>query len=335
MIWWPWLYPKLIGNWPKGPGPLGRRNALFNRPAAPLRPMIVMVDGELFSRANQDPEVQYLFELLTVPPIQSHLYLENGPPKYAQTVIAPDSGVQGFKDWVVTVATHDDNIDAIYLKDGVPIRVATEVKDADFLHMPQTLPIPDRSREVHVRSVKADKRAMLVAKSIRADLFITDRHLIVDSGMDFWRGVSVMSPHAALPIIGLYLRQQEKYIFHKGPALGMPTGSAKEIQRDRTWFYWQASQTLIPARYRWASACEMYSNASDDTTLSSLPKALTWRLNQVLRARDRLLTTLAVVPQNHAPADEAMTELDQILLWLMAALDITAQVAHVSLEKFL
>jgi hypothetical protein len=91
-----------------------------------------------------------------------------------------------------------------------------------------------------------------------------------------------------------------------------------------------AAKDLIPAAMRWSTACAWHSRATGDDTLVSLPAALEWRIDQVLRSRDRLLTALSV-PQNINTMDDALTELDQILVWLMAAFDITAQVAHVAL----
>lgn len=311
---------------------LGRRNALFNRPAAPLRPMTVMVDAKLLPRARHDKKINYLLELVAMEPVQAHLYSHDGPPERTQAVIAADTGVEGIRDWVVTRASDEgERLDAIYLRDGVPTRVPTEANDPYFLHVSQTIPLTEGPANDLRPQVREDALGLLVAKAIRADLFVTDRRLLVDSDSDFWRGVTVMPPEAALPVVGLYLRQQEKFVLHRSPALGMPAMMENLTKRDRTWFYWQAAQGLMPSQDRWASACNAYTSTTKDMTLSSLPKALTWRVDQVLRARDRLLAVLALVPQDHGPVDEALTELDQILLWLMAGFDITAQVAHVAL----
>lgn len=308
---------------------LGRRNALFRRPAAPLRTMIVVVDAALLARSQHDEKVKYLLELLAEEPVQAHLYSYHGPPNHAQEVVAVDTGVEGIRDWVVTRARDNgENLDAIFLKDGIPTRVRTESNDRSFLQLSETIPpTQDPSDDVLVRA-RADAFGLLVSKALRADLFIADHPLLVDSESGFWRGTTVMEPHAALAIVGLYLRQQEKFVLNRGPALGMRSAPVKLNQRDRMWFYWEAAQLLFPARHRWEFGCRVYSNASNDAVLSSLPTSLIWRLDQVLRARDRLLATLAVVPQDHSPADEVMTELDHILLGIMAAFDITARVAH-------
>jgi hypothetical protein len=95
-------------------------------------------------------------------------------------------------------------------------------------------------------------------------------------------------------------------------------------------FYWVVANIVLPAADRWEAAIQTYSRQSGSDELTDLPKTLYWRLYQVLKARDRLLATCSVVPIDHTPADEILTDLEQILLWLMAAFDIVAQVAHVS-----
>lgn len=178
---------------------------------------------------------------------------------------------------------------------------------------------------------RADTLALLVAKAIRADLFITDRQLLVDCDSDYWRGVTTIRPEAALPIIGLYLRQQEVFLHYRSPSLGMSIAPVHRNESDRVRFYWEAAQLLTPARHRWEFAAKTSRAGSDDTVIFSPPRVLTWRMGQVLQARDRLLTTLAVVPKDHSAVDEVLTELELILLWLMAAFDITAQAAHIAL----
>lgn len=328
MKWWPWLHPKLIGDWPSGPAMLGRRTALFKRPAAPLRAMIVVVDAVLLARARHDERVKYVLELLAQDPIQAHLYSYHGSPKHAQADVAVDTGVEGIRDWVLTRARDNgENLDAIYLKDGIPTRVPTQSNDRYFRQLFESLPSTQNPSDDLITRVRTDAFGLLVAKAIRADLYITDHPLLIESESGFCRGTTIMDPETALPVIGLYLRQQEQFVLGRAPALGMRSAPVQLDQRDRMWFFWEAAKLLLPARHRWAFGCRAHSGAND-TARVSLPTSLIWRLDQVLRARDRLLATLALVPHDHSPADEAMTELDHILLGLMAAFDITARVAH-------
>lgn len=325
MKWWPWLHPRLIGDWPTRPSILGRRYALFRRPAAPLRTMLVVVDAALLARSQHDAKVKYLLELLAEEPIQAHLYSYHGPPEHAQAVVAADTGVEGIRDWVVTCASDNgEKLDAVYLKDGIPTRVSTEANDHYFLHLSETIPPVQNPRDDLSVQVRAEAFGLLVSKAIRADFFITDRPLLMDSDSGFLRGTTVIESEAALPLVGLYLRQQEKFVLYRTPALGMRSAPVRLVGRDRMSFYWEAAQLLLPARHRWDYGYGSHPSATNDTALSSLPTSLIWRIDQVLRARDRLLATLALVPQDHGSADEAMTELDLILLWLMAAFDITA-----------
>ncbi len=291
--------------------------------------MIVVVDARLLARSLHDEKVKYLLELLAEEPIQAHLYAYHGPPHHAQAVVAVDTGVEGIRDWVITRPSENgEKLDAIYLKDGVPTRVPTESIDRSFLHMLETGPVTEGLRDELLAQARIDALGLLVSRAIRADLYITDHPLLVDSESGFWRGTTVMEPHSAIPIVGLYLRLQEKFVLSRSPAIGMRNFPVRHVERDRMWFYWEAAQLLLPARHRWEFGCRLYSSVTNDTALSSLPTSLIWRIDQVLRARDRLLATLALVPRDHGPADEAMTELDQRRIWLMAAFDITARVAH-------
>jgi hypothetical protein len=295
--------------------------------------MTVMVDVALRERAKHDGKTNYVLEMLAEAPIQAHLYAASGPPAYAQRVTALQTGVEGVRDWVVVRESEDRQcLDAIYLKDDVPIRIHTQSNDSVFLHLSQVIPPGSESTDVVMERLKKDALALLIAKAIRADLYLTDRPMLVDTSSDFWWTTTVMRVEEALPIVGLYLRQQAKFVVSRSPALGAPLTPRRETVTDKASFYWQAAETLLPIGFRWKLASRKYAQEHGDDELKELISALTWRIDQVLRSRDRLLATVAVVPQDHSPADEALTELDLILLWLMSVFDITARLAHLVLD---
>jgi hypothetical protein len=168
----------------------------------------------------------------------------------------------------------------------------------------------------------------LVAKALRADLLITNREMSVDPTLDYWN-TSVLSPANALPLIGLYLRTQGKFILF-GRALGSPW-QGTPTTRERSWFYWLAAKDLVRGAERWRSALDAYQAATGDDRLDGLGTGLFWRVDQLLRSRDRLLAALSV-PATPGIEDPVATELDLILVFCMAAFDIVARIAHAALD---
>ncbi len=309
MPWWPWLHRNLRAD-PNVSSSFSRTRALFNRPAATLRPLTAVIDAGLRDRAPRDRRVDYLLELAAVAPISAHLYAADGPPASARRLIAALTEVEAVEGWVTVSPGEREGRPAVaYLMDGVPTSRAALADDPSFLRLAEA-PQPGSSPE----QVKADAMALLVAKTMRADLLITDRQLLAEPESSFWWTTTVMTPEDALPLLGLYLRQQGKFVYARTPALGQPhPGRDETVHRPPGWFYWQAASTLIPG-------------ASGRGT-SVLPITLLQRVDQALRSRDRLLAAESV-PQSPETVDDIQNELDQTLLWLMAAFDIVARIAH-------
>jgi len=318
MSWWPWLHRNLRAD-PNVSTSFARNRAVFARSAAPLRPMTVMVDARLRARAVHDPKVQYLLELLADAPVCAHLYGDDGPPRSAPRMIADDTGVEASGGWV-SVAPGDraHRLDIRYVKEGVPTRVEARTDDPSFVLIADGSPLAGYEPTGNALDrVRADAIALLVAKTIRADLFVTDRTLLARPESGFWWTTTVMPPEDALPVVGLYLRQQGRFVYARTPALGQTsTRNDDTVQRPPGWFYWEAASTLLPA--------------AAERRRAVLPATLLQRVEQTLRARDRLLAAESV-PRAPETVDDIQGDLDQILLWLMAAFDIAARVAHETL----
>lgn len=60
----------------------------------------------------------------------------------------------------------------------------------------------------------------------------------------------------------------------------------------------------------------------------ALCRSLGWRVDQILRSRDRLLSSAFAVPLDQGPTDEIASEVDTIVLYSMSVLDITARLAE-------
>ena len=173
----------------------------------------------------------------------------------------------------------------------------------------------------------ADAVAALTAYAIRADLFVTSRTLLHKLDRDPESTVTVMAPRDAVPVIGLYLRQQGSFLVNGSLSIANPSRPRPSSQPTRSEFDRHAAELLLPEAWRWDNAFHNLPIPLRND-LDVLQRALLWRVNQALQARDRLLTACSVV-QDPDSMDEIPTELDHILLWIMATLDILARVTHI------
>ena len=128
----------------------------------------------------------------------------------------------------------------------------------------------------------------------------------------------------ALALIGLYLRSQNEFITWRGVEGGSST-------MNSGLYYWVGVRELLPAAWRWFSACVQKSRAIEDDTLLDLGQSLLRRMQRVLETRDHFHRVFNL-PQNNDTAKAALADLDSILVSLMGAVDASARVAHVVLR---
>ena len=205
------------------------------------------------------------------------------------------------------------------LQDNAFQRIATAKPPAEYCQGSET-----------EAAVRADAMAMLAADAISADILVTERRLPHMLEHDPWIRVIVLTPETTLPIVGLYLRGQGKYVIRRSTILGQRQVYPEQPGPTRYEFFWRAAEALLPEHYRWRIACRASAQATGDDTLETLQTAVVHRMRQTLQARDRLLRRLAV-RQDWDTAEDVVNELDQMLLWIMGALDVCARVAHVAL----
>lgn len=124
----------------------------------------------------------------------------------------------------------------------------------------------------------------------------------------------------ALAILGLFLRQHSDFTVIQS--------EGGRVTYDRGLFFWVAIRELLPESWRWFSALVDDWQTSKDESLLMLGQSTLQRFDRSLRARDQVHLQM-VVPHNNDTADEAMAQLDTILLFLSGAFDASAQVAHV------
>lgn len=150
---------------------------------------------------------------------------------------------------------------------------------------------------------------------MKADLYITDRPYLHDRGRAFARGVTICRPEDALPLLSLYLRRQDRFLVDQRFAF------------NRGLFYWVGTRELLPEAWRWFTACVQHSTGSGDDGLMLLAGSLLQRVDRALEARDEIHAALNQT-QNNDVREDALAHLDVVLILLMAAMDVTARVAH-------
>jgi hypothetical protein len=291
--------------------------------------MVVLFDDHLRYSGGLDSRTRYLLELLGDGSIEAFLYSDAGPPADTIRAINMDNGVEAPLGWVEIGPGTQDRLRLIKrTQDGKPVERITTVEDSAYWRVlnaekPQEYELCGNADARRL----ADAHAMLAAKAIQADLFVTDRALPFALGRDEWTPVTLMRPEDAIPVVALFLRRQHRFLLAHTPALGNPNQPVSEISRDRNYFYWEAAGLLLTDSWRWRIACDTHARATGDENPSLLRTAVVHRLSQVLRLRDRLLASTSVT-QNMDTADDILNDLDMILVFLMAAFDSLARVCN-------
>jgi hypothetical protein len=329
--WWPWEHCNLRGD-PTCSNAAVRGGGVFNR-RAPFRQLICLIDSELIHVAASDPIAQYVLELVTSDRIEAHLYADGGPPAHASRVWdSYPHGQNAVKDWIEVRRTErDDRFVISLVRHGRPVELVA-LKDLFSFRRVMEAPLPREYKTPLDPEARrhADAIASLSADAIRADLFVTNRSLLHKLGRDPESTVTVMHPSDAVPVIGLYLRQQGTFLVNGTPSLAHPNRVPTIAQPTRSEFYWHAAELLLPEAWSWNGFFRRCSLPLRND-LDLLRRALLWRMNQALQARDRLLAACSV-PQDPDSMDEVPTELDHLLLWIMAMLDILARITHIVLD---
>ncbi|MGN6275848.1 MAG: hypothetical protein ACTHNP_07960 [Solirubrobacterales bacterium] len=314
------------GEWPKYS--LDEPSTVFS-PRPPLRKLVVVVDYDLLetlscSRSSED---SLLSGLLSHPYIEVFRISDDGPPETAERG-STEQGVEYVPGWIVMgESSAEGGITPLVQasKDGTRIvrraliGNAPEVAEDD----PTSTAYQERGEDGAAAQRASDIRMLEAAREVGADLFITIRPYLHDLTWGFAREVAVGTPRQALPLVSLYLRRQGVFLSCRSP-----NGSATD-SFNRGLFYWVGTRDLLPAGWRWFSAC--VEQDREQSGLVYLGQSLFQRVQRALQDRDAALWALNQ-PQNNDTADDALGSLDNVLLGLMAAVDITARVAHRALK---
>lgn len=294
MNWFPWGHPNLTADLRQS-NPRPAAQTLFHEPAHRLRPMRVMIDAGLQQDRVRDPKVDYLLQLLATPPIEGMLFAHDGPPATALKARDGETGAESFVDWIAV-----DYSDI----EGTPV----------VRHWKADRPVQTPLRRTDsVSSQEQDglARAVLIGDRINCDLFVTGKDTPPQAPIPDWSRVTVMTAYDALPLVGLYLRRQGECVRYRSPALGQDPSEVRYVVDEPSEFFRKAAGIFNPA-----AASGPSSHRANFTVPGSGEhrKAVIWRIQQAIRARDSLLSTLAVAPRDYQTADRAASELELILM---------------------
>ena len=325
--------PKEI--WRDGlPGSPGSREVLVFVQRPELRKLRVVVDADLLERldASTDDEAESLLgSLLHHTFVNLLRYADSGPSGEEIAAGATDwpGGVNG---WVIGPpaipapgASH--RLAVTVAIDGSGSMIACDFGGVHHAAADESTNAYEECRAEEAAAKRAmDVMAASCAYAVGADLFISQRAYLFEAGWDAAVGVLAVRPLDALPLIGLYLRAQEQFTVRQSYP-GHPGG----LNMNRGGFYTAATYDLLPGFARWYGACEAQSKAMDDDGLEFLAGSAVHRFQRALQARDRIWFALNR-PTIGDSGEDALDALDDVLLRLMGAVDVTARVARIVLE---
>jgi hypothetical protein len=288
--------------------------------------MVVVIDDDLLSHASDGghDEVSLLAGLLGHPYFVLYRYADEGPPGDA-----PRRHLEHFGEYVpgwiaVGARRAEDDVQPVsvgretgVLQGGI-FGNATNVAGGDS----EASAYGDLPEEEARARRERDAIAVQACGVADADLFITRREYLQVVSWDLARGIVVVSPEDALPLIGLYLRSQREYLVSRS------LDGRWTSRLDDGLFFWVGTRELLPAGWRWFSGLVVA--GADDERLVYLGQSAFQRVQRALRSRDDALRALQQEPNNNT-AEEALASLEVILLELMGALDVAARVAHLAL----
>ena len=286
--------------------------------------LVILLDDDVLDDAALTAwGKEYLLAgLLTLDVIECTRYSDAGPPAAAVrrqdqymggsvpgwAVLGPDDG-SGYRS-ARTATEHQITDHAVFGN-------APDVAEHDT----RTGAYGDRDPTAAAVQRRADALAAMVAHSIGADLFITNRSYLHAMSWSPADGMTIVGIDDALAAIGLYLRAQDQYVTSRSPQ-GRGTHTM-----NRGLFFWVGARELLPSAWRWFAACVQHSTGGGGDNLLYLGVSVLQRVERALQIRDGLHVALNR-PQNNDTANEALSSLDVILLLLMGAVDATARVAH-------
>jgi hypothetical protein len=286
-------------------------------PVQSLRPASVMISDELVDNSRGDRE-DYLLGLLAQDCFNVTRYRDGGPPASAVRKSEFDDAPVA-PGWAIYNEGEDPAIggSVVHFRGAQELR--TWATDVDFERF--AVEAGAKFYAGDAGRARRDVRAAAAAATVRADIFVTSRPFLRELPMLSLRDAVALSVDEALPIVGLYLRLQGRYIVSVQPTGKWP------MSYNRGLFYWVAARDLMASGWRWRSCCCASELGNPDGPLGRLTETFHLRIARMLRARDQLHAAL-LRPPGRDVAEDALVALESVLGNLMSAMDASARVAH-------
>lgn len=315
-------------DWPSSPKKVSE---IFESRKA-YRKLRVMIDSHLIPTEHKG-EVPtrelLLLNLLNNDLINYYRYADEGPPKDIEPIVF--QGYEWLKEnvyegwavaslynekedfWPVTYSMGKDSFTNAAVSGNI---VQWAEKDE------QSRVYRKLDREARGQKRKRDTLAQEVAvQAVQVDVFVTDRKYLLDERrVRENRGITICSVEEAVTLLALYLRAQGEYI------IAMPNSHIR-YTFNRGLFYWVGTREVLPEGWRWFSACVYHSSGSGNDKLLGLGGSVMSRMQRAIEARDRVHIALNRITNNDIN-DDALGNLDHVLMLLMGAVDASARVAH-------
>ncbi|MCT2587742.1 hypothetical protein [Actinophytocola gossypii] len=311
-------------EWPDDPDPHDSDESPFAG-RAPLRKLRVMIDGALYRVPAEllrvGPE-EVLTGLLMHDNVICFRYADDGPPPGTTAYELTDGG-RAYEGWV-TVDPPDGRPDSrgiVFCTGRRPVR-GTAYMDKHRRARDEAVAYTDLPPKLAADRREADALALQVALGMDADLFVTERpYLYLSRGRS--SRTKVLRTLDAIAIVGLYLRAQGVYSVIRNREAHFPM--------RRGGYFAVGAMELMPAVWRWSAACHQESEAIGDPRLAELAGALVQRVARALQARDELHQTVNRAASNDTRT-AVLSTLDDVVLLLLAAVEVSAVVAHQVLD---
>ncbi len=167
----------------------------------------------------------------------------------------------------------------------------------------------------------ADAVCLGAADAVGAHLLVTDRPFLL--GGHWFSSLPPMPCTAAegVALVSQFLRLRGTY-----PAAATRTHGVT-LRFNRGLFFWVGTRALLPEGWRWFSHCVEAEGGERLGDLVTTAQSVFQRVQRTLIARDTLRWQLTLAPNNDV-ADDALSEVDRILVYLVGAFDALARVSH-------
>ena len=286
--------------------------------------LIVMADDDLVStsRSTHLTKRELVSDLVETRLIALFRYRDDGPPESVEPLAdsMPPGWPGGYDGWVVVTYADPENEQWV----GTYSPGTNSWSRSSIGGNAVSIAAGDERVAAYANldpATAADRRyadglaSQVASQALGADIYITDREYLHAVEWDIAKGVAVCSPEEALPLIGLYLRAQGDFRI------------AANFTVNRGLYFWVGTRELLPASWRWFTACLQNGTGVGDGELGDLGQSVIQRVARALEARDRIHVALSQ-PQHGDTREEVLAGLDDSLVGLMGAVDATARVAH-------